>query len=241
MLQQRIMCTFLLSGIFISSGYAGTLGDAEPLPYRGIYVEGNVGYAYHPWINDRTPTPGLENQLGVLRKLSNINGGAIGGADIGYQFARYLAVEGGWLYIPKASYNRYKTVNLTVAATTFTLQEGLQININSGLGYIAVKGMIPIFSPELNAFGKLGAAYTYNHTNVPIAASLVSSPTVYTSDSSNFWNPILAFGFQYTSLKNYMLNFQYGFVPGYRSASTNHFISPDIQTFTFGLGYKFST
>lgn len=237
MLLKKIAIPLMLGSMVTYQADAGVMGPVQENT-RGIYIEGNVGYANHPWISDRTPTSGLENQLGVLTNLSNINGGAVGGVDLGYQFTRYLALEGGWSYIPTASYNRSRTVTLPVAQTTFILPQGLQVNINSGLAYIAAKGNIPIYD-RLDAFGKLGAAYAYNHTNVNIPASLVNSPTVHTSNQSNFWNALFGFGLEYSTVNNILFNIQYDYVPGYRQASANHFITPDIQLVTFGLGYKF--
>lgn len=223
----------------MSVAYAGDMGIVSAVDgFRGFYVEGNVGYANHPWQSNRTTTVGLENQLGVLTNLSNINGGAIGGVDAGFQFTRYLALEGGWSYIPTASYNRIRTVSLPVGQTTFTLPQGLQVNINSGLAYIAAKGIVPVYD-KLEAFGKFGAAYAYNHTNVDVPASLVNSPTVYTTDHSNFWNALFGFGLQYAMPQNWTVNVQYDYVPGYTDASSSHFITPAIQLITFGLGYKF--
>lgn len=229
----------LLLGLTVTSNlYAGTMGAAVEGNTRGVYIEGNVGYAYHPYTQDRTTTPGLENQLGVLTNLSNINGGAIGGVDAGYQFNRYLALEGGWSYIPSVGYSRDVTVTLPVGQTTFILPAGLQVDINSGFGYVAGKGSLPLYN-RIDAFGKLGAAYVYNDVNVPIPASLVNSPTVYTTNHSNFWSPLFAFGLQYNHESNLSLNVQYTYVPGYREASANHFITPDIQLITAGFGYKF--
>lgn len=230
---------FILGLVSSSQADAGTMGPVAEESSRGIYVEGNVGYANHPWTTDRTTTPGLENQLGVLTNLSNINGGAIGGVDVGYEFTRYLALEGGWSYIPTAGYNRTRTVSLPVAQTTFTLPEGKQVYIKSGIGYIAAKGTVPVYD-RLDAFGKLGAAYAYNNVNIDIPASLVNSPTVYTTNHSNFWNALFGFGLQYSTLNHFRFNVQYDYVPGYRQASANHFITPDIQLVTFGAGYKFS-
>lgn len=229
---------FMLGLIAGSQAYAGAMDPAVNDPVRGIYVEGNVGYANHPWKSDRTTTVGLENQLGILTNLSNINGGAIGGVDVGFQFTRYLALEGGWSYIPTAGYNRNTTVTLPVAQTTFTLPEGKQVYIHSGLAYIAAKGNIPIYG-KLDAFGKLGAAYAYNHVNIDVPASLVNSSTVHTTNHSNFWNALFGFGLQYATPYNLSVNVQYDYVPGYQAASANHFITPPIQLVTFGLGYKF--
>lgn len=237
-MSNKIMAPFILGAIAVSTVQAGTMGPIVQESYRGIYVEGNVGYADHPWTSNRTTTPGLENQLRVLTNVSNINGGAIGGVDGGFQFNRYFAVEGGWSYIPTASYNRIRTVSLPVAQTTFTLPQGVQVNINSGLAYIAAKGTLPLYG-NFDAFAKFGAAYAYNHTNVDIPASLVTSPTVYTTDHSNFWNPLFGFGLQYSLLKKWSMNVQYDYVPGYAAASSDRFITPAIQLITFGLGYKF--
>lgn len=236
---KKIVTSLIVGLSCIASSYAGDMGPVASGPLSGLYVEGNVGYAYHPWQSDRATTVGLENQLGVLTNLSNINGGATGGVDLGYYLIPSLAVEGGWYYLPQASYNRIRTVTLPVAATTFTLPEGLQVNINSGMAYVAVKGLIPIYN-QLNAFAKFGAAYTYNNTNVNVPASLVSSPTVYTVDHSNFWNPLLAVGLEYSLISNFLCNVQYNYIPGYETASTSHFIAPPTQLITFGLGYKFS-
>ena len=229
----------LFLGLTVASNlYAGTMGTAVEGKTRYFYIEGNVGYAYHPYTQDRTTTPGLENQLGILTDLSNINGGAIGGVDAGYQFNRYLALEGGWSYIPNVGYSRDRTVQLPVGQTTFTLPDGLHVKINSGLGYIAGKGSLPLYG-RIDAFGKLGAAYVYNDVNVSIPASLVNSPTIHTTDHSNFWSPLFAFGLQYNHENNFSLNVQYTYVPGYREASSDHFITPDMQLITAGFGYKF--
>lgn len=226
-----------LTATFLS--HAGTMGAVTQQDNsRGFYVEGNVGYANHPWTTNRTTTVGLENQLGVLTNLSNINGGAVGGVDLGYQFNRYLALEGGWSYIPRASYSRDRTVTLPVAQTTFTLPDGLQVNINSGLAYLVAKGTVPVYD-KLEAFGKFGAAYAYNSTNVDVPASLVSSPTVHTTDHSNYWNALFGVGLQYSLMSNWRVNVQYDYVPGYSQASADHFITPAIQLVTFGLGHKF--
>lgn len=233
----RLTTSFILSTLSLTSAFAGTMGPIIE-NNRAIYVEGNVGYANHPWANNRTTTVGLENQLGVLTNLSNINSGVTGGVDGGIQFTKFLALEGGWYYLPTASYNRDRTVTLPVAQTTFTLPQGVQVDINSGLAYIAMKGMVPVYN-RLEAFGKLGAGYAYNHTNIPVPASQVSSPTVYTSNHSNFWNALFAAGLQYTAPQNLTFNVQYTYVPGYSQASTDHFITPAIQLVTFGLGYKF--
>ena len=235
---KKITAPLLLGMIAASNADAGTMGPVVQEIYRGIYVEGNVGYAGHPWTRNRTTTVGLENQLGVLTNLSHINGGTIGGADAGFQYNRYFAVEGGWFYVPQAGYNRVRTVTLPVAQTTFTLPEGAQVNIKSGLAYVAVKGTMPVYQ-KLDAFAKIGAGYAYNETNRDIPASLVNSPTVHVTDHSNFWNPLFAFGLQYSLPANFTMNAQYDYVPGYSKASADHFITPAIQLATFGLGYKF--
>ena len=239
MLPRNITNSFILALMAASTAQAGDMGPVHTQDNsRGLYIEGNVGYASHPWQNDRATTVGLENQLGVLTNLSNINGGAIGGVDVGFQFNRIFALEGGWSYVPTASYSRDRTVTLPVAQTTFTLPEGLQVNINSGLAYIAAKGTMPIYG-KFDAFGKLGAAYAYNSTNVNVPASLVNSPVVHTTNHSNFWNALFAFGLQYSPANNWLCNVQYDYVPGYQDASADHFITPPLQLVTFGLGYKF--
>lgn len=195
-------------------------GDYSPAPsYAGVYVEGNVGYVYRPWISDVTTVPSALKKLGVLTSSSRGNSGFGFGADVGYQFNQYFAVEGGWFRLPKAK---------------FTIKPAVNFTIRGGVAYAALKAMAPIYE-NAYVFGKLGAAYTYNRSN----AALLSSNTTALVKSSNYWNPLFAAGVQYYFNKSFSVNAQYMFVPGYRTSSAKRFVAPVAHFLTVGLGYKF--
>lgn len=218
-----------LSATVATAAMAGGPEVAYAPSYAGLYIEGNVGYAYRPWQNNVTTTYGAANLLGFLSSTSNINGGFTGGADLGYQFNQFFSIEGGWYYLPKASATSpgvISTSPLTVAIVAN--------NITGGIAYAAVKGTAPVYE-NLYIFGKLGAAYTYNHASVDFVSSNVAGFT----SNSNYWNPLLAAGIQYYFTPNWSVNAQYTYVPGYDSSSANRFITPAAQLITAGIGYKF--
>lgn len=193
--------------------------------YAGVYVEGNLGYAYRPWENNVTTIFGLGNQVGVLSSTSNVNGGFTAGADIGYQFNQFFSVEAGWYYLPKIS----GKFGANIAGVT-----PISVDVTSGLAYAAFKGTAPIYN-NTYIFGKLGAAYTYNDANVRIPASSGTATTT----QSNFWNPMLAAGIQYYFTPSWSVNVQYAYIPGYQQSSSSRFLAPESQLITAGLGYKF--
>jgi opacity protein-like surface antigen len=202
--------------------------------YAGFYIEGNLGYAYRPWQNNVPTIFGLANQLGILSSTSNINGGFTGGADIGYQFNQFFAIEGGWNYLPKVS----GTVGADLVGVT-----PVSLSITSGLAYAAFKGTAPIYN-NTYIFGKLGAVYTYNSSNVRLpSTNIINNVTTgvvpTTTTQSNYWNPMLAAGIQYYFTPSWSVNVQYAYIPGFQQSSSSRFITPESQLITAGLGYKF--
>ncbi|WP_457766538.1 outer membrane beta-barrel protein [Coxiella burnetii] len=221
------LATLTMASVGVTSAALAGGPDYVPAPsYAGVYLEGNLGYAYRPWRKDATTVVGLAKQARLLGSSSRGNGGFTFGADLGYQFNQYFAVEGGWFYLPKVKFTTTDVVN-GLAAGTYT--------VKSGMAYAALKGMAPVYE-NTYVFGKLGVAYTYNRANAGLPTNKI--PATFGS-RSRFWNPLFAAGVQYYFTPNWSVNAQYTFVPGYRNASSKRFVAPVTHLFTVGLGYKF--
>ncbi|MBW5803069.1 hypothetical protein FIV31_07375 [Coxiella endosymbiont of Ornithodoros amblus] len=222
------LATLSMASVGVTS--AALAGGPDYVPassYAGVYLEGNLGYAYRPWRKDSTTVVGVLKQAELLGSSSRGNGGFTFGADLGYQFNQYFSVEGGWFYLPK--------VKLTTAHVVDDVSVRKTYRVKSGMVYAALKGMAPIYE-NTYVFGKLGVAYTYNRANTGLPTNKI--PTTFSS-RSRFWNPLFAAGVQYCFTPNWSVNAQYTFVPGYRNASSKRFVAPVTHLFTIGLGYKF--
>lgn len=213
---------FSITGLTSLSMAAVFAGGPEyaPMPtYAGVYLEGNAGYTTRNWTQDTSTTYGISNLVNTLTSPSNMTGGFTGGADIGYQFNEYWALEGGWFYLP------------TVKGTINTVSS----RVNNGLVYIAVKGNLPVYE-NTYIFGKLGGGYTYNNLK---GTTFLSTDRSVNVTHSQYWNPIFAVGIQYYFTPNWSANFQYLYNPGYHNSSSQDFFAPVANMFTAGIGYKF--
>ena len=221
-----------IASIGVTSAVVAGGPNYVPAPsYAGVYVEGNMGYGYHPWQSDITTVPGILKNFALISSSSRGDGGFIFGDSLGYQFNQHFTLEGGWFYLPKAKFT-------TVYPEAFT--------IKSGIAYAAFKVIAPVYE-NTYVFGKLGVSYTYNQSrHIALESSeitnVVNDVSVNVNNvtsRSNYWNPLFTAGVQYYFTPNWTVNAQYAFVPGYRSMSSNSFVTPVTHLFTVGVGYKF--
>ncbi|WP_267256289.1 outer membrane beta-barrel protein [Coxiella endosymbiont of Ornithodoros maritimus] len=225
------LATLSMASVGVTS--AALAGGPDYVPassYAGVYLEGNLGYAYRPWRRDASTVVGILKQLELLGSSSRGNGGFTFAADLGYQFNQYFTVEGGWFYLPKMKF----TTTSTSTGVVDNLPTGTY-TVKSGMAYATLKGIVPVYE-NTYVFGKLGVAYIYNQADVGLPTNKI--PAAFVS-RSRFWNPLFAAGVQYCFTPNWSVNTQYTFVPGYRNASSKRFVAPVTHLFTVGLGYKF--
>lgn len=115
---------------------------------KGFYVAGALGYGQGESIGKIPTTTGFTVK-------SDKNGFSFLAA-LGYRFNNYVAVEGGYIFLPG-----YK---LTVTRTSDN--QKADANLYPGLVYVAVKGIMPI-GKAFDMFVKAGGGYGFisNSTN----------------------------------------------------------------------------
>lgn len=182
----------VLTSVFATSALAVIAANAA-LP-SGLYVSGQIGYA------DTHLKPRLSNLGPGLA-----NDGLAGRLAIGYKLTPNLALELGYLQLPKAEINfgtplppPQKEVNTSLLPSSYNLS-----NKQHAIDLVA-KGILPI-THNVNIYGKLGAAYLTTqiqqkntHAESPITQDLNSTLGI----DSRQWAPEVAIGMGYDITPN---------------------------------------
>ena len=110
-----------------------------------VYVDLSVGYAAVNWSGFGVGAfNGYTRNIGVVDHLQH--GGMTAGFDVGYQINPYLAIEGGWYYLPPVRGRSDINASLPPLA------------VRSWMGYLGVKGVLPL-SQQFHVFAKVAGAY----------------------------------------------------------------------------------
>lgn len=209
--------------MFVSAAALATLGmaaasnsmaasDNGSNDSAGIFVSGNLGYSNADYEKaDFLPTP-------VSLKTS----GFAWNANVGYQFNRYIAIEGGYTQFAdvKASMDDGVPASDTVSLGAFGLN---------------VKGMLPIANDRFDLFAKLGAM-DMNEENT-LAGSGLSKK----QHAGSSWTPDLGVGAAYNVNKHIALSLQdvYTFKASFTKNQVKTSI-PSTNSILAGVSYKFS-
>ncbi len=190
-----------LASLAMTSALAG---GPEPMPAaeNGVYVDVNGGYALVDWAGNFSGSP--------VSFGSNKNGGFTFGADLGYQWNRYLAAEVAWYYLPRVRFSDSRN--------------NINGRITSWYAYAAIKLMAPV-SENWKLFFKGGVALRY----------LRAKENGF-SDSTSPVRPMFAAGIQWEFVQNWTANFQYIYLPSINNAGP----APAVNSFTLGIGYLFA-
>lgn len=174
------------------AGGAVEANDSNVL--SGFYLGANLGY-------------GKTNE--TLENNSTKNKGFVWGADAGYNFNQYLAVEAG--------YTQMATVKVS----------GQTLSSENRMFDLVAKGTYPI-NTQFNIFGKLGAAYT--HTKL---ASTIGGASIEGAGANGAIVPYFGAGVGYNLTKNVSFNVQ-GFATTKRAN-----VVPAMYGATAGVAYTF--
>lgn len=184
-----IICIFFVS--LSMSAYASTpsasIKSEKTNLFQGIYLGFQLGNSEtHYGIS------GFETQSGTVDNGSVTSSGFGQRGSLGYQWGRYFAVEAG--------YTHYGTTNASgLTYSDGNLNKSGDITENSA--DMALKGILPIAN-ELHFYGKLGAAYIWNHTTVT---------TGYSKDRSAI-RPLFAAGAGYQINQHFIFDISYNHI-----------------------------
>ncbi len=193
-----------------ASNYSAPAASMAADDQVGMYVGVNAGWDQMDWKNQLgTATDGSWNSAGK-------SGSFAVGADVGYSFNQYLALEFGGFWLP----NNAKYTNTTTSTLkTWDL-------------YLAGKGTVPLYD-EVNAFGKVGVAYT--HTDVSSGPTFQNPVSTGTNAT---WRPLFAAGLGYDFAQDWNVNAQYALILGRQSNGKTD--SPNQNIYTLGVAYTFA-
>lgn len=211
-----------VASIAMTSAFAGGVDQYQAPTVSdntGLYIEGNLGYAQ---TNVRNGYFGDALYNGISYK--NKNGGWTFGADVGYQFMRYLALEVGGFYLP------------TFKATGYT---GSSLKVKSWAGYGALKVIAPV-TDQLDLFAKGGIGYMHVNASGTVWNTPESDGTVtglQGEGTVSNWDPMFAVGADYNFTNNLLVN---ATLTHFQGKSQNGLTFPSANLWTVGIGYKFA-
>jgi opacity protein-like surface antigen len=204
------------AGLASSAALAGHVGyTAAPAPAMydntGVYLEGLVGYNRYAFEDSYGTLPD-----GSWGSWDNGTGNWAFGADIGYQFHRYMSVELGGIYTLRVS-GIYTPEDST----------GDSYKMNPWYAYLAGKLAVPVYD-NVSVFTKLGVGY---------------QRTKFSSDSSDTHKEsatgaMFGAGVTYNFTPAVYMSGQWLRFTGKVKDGYTDNTAPNI--FLLGLGYKFS-
>lgn len=199
-----------------ASNYSAPAAAMAAEDQAGLYVGVNAGWDQLDW----------KNQLGLASAGASWNSaGSTGsfalGADVGYSFNQYIALEVGGFWLPT---NAKYYDNVTPATDTFKTWDL----------YAAAKATMPLYE-SFNVFGKFGLAYT--QTKVSNDAAFAFPTSVATGTNASF-RPLFAAGLGYDFAQDWNLNAQYALILGRQSNGETY--SPNQNIYTMGVAYTFT-
>ena len=205
---KKIIVSFVSATALVTVGMAAASNSmaasdqafsVAPSTSSCIYVEGNVGYGK---VNAKQ-TPGTN---------SFSNTGFTWNGNLGYQFAKYFAIEAG--------YTSFSNVKETAGSDTVTVTP-------YGVDLLA-KGILPLNS-QFSVFAKAGAMYLHTVASV---AGLSAYRYNYV--------PEFAVGTEYYVTQNIDVALEAVATLGVKAGSGNEVAMPQTYAGYVGMGYKFN-
>lgn len=209
MLQKKLSAAFV-SGFLglVSAGFATSAHADETAMFPGLYIGAEAGYADVDY--------GVNTKSDNTHKVTTHDDDLGGRAYIGFNFNPYLALEGGYSYLPD---NKYKVTDLV----TGTVNKSA---IQTAMWDIVGKFSLPLDNMPSTLYAKAGAGYVNSDLKL-------DGRKVHTDDN---WLPIAGVG------ANYKLNCNLGVDISYTHAfgsNSSHNLEPDIDFAAIGLTYNF--
>src|SRR3990167_10467743 len=210
-----------LAGICASSAMAGgpdtMAAPMAPEYTQSVYLEGAFGYVQTDWANDSNNGVMGATASSLFNPNSHGKGYLTAAADLGYNFTKNIALEGGYIYLPSTSGG-------STSATKNGIQAGGGMTIRSWAAYLAAKLSVAVVE-NIDLFGKIGVAY--RKLNYSLNGSSVGNFTALTSNG-HYWTPIFMTCAEYT-WGNWLLGAQYTYLPANNQVNSknNSFGAPN--------------
>lgn len=208
----------LIAATALTAGAVAFAGgpDVVPAPsHSGFYAGADLGYAYSPDGIDKELT---KADIAALSDATKDNKGFAFGAHLGYQFNQYIALEGGYMRLPKVGYEQnHDFIGFD----------------DTNVFYGAVKGSYPVID-NLSVFAKAGYAVVKTSLDEENTTTGVSV----TDASSTNYMPLVGAGVEYRVLPKLGVNVAYtALIRVGKASNGNHF--PTTHIGTVGLNYYF--
>lgn len=194
------------------------LAEKNLVPHIGAYFDVYAGYGFAGWGKFTDNGHGAWAHIGNIIPSNRKRGAMNYGADLGYSFIRYLALEFGYFYVPSV--------------------KGDDLSIATPYVYAAGKLSYPFLAnDDLAIFAKLGMAYRL----LDYAGGAQQGS--YQNKRYSI-NPLYGLGAQYYLSQYWRASVQWLQIPSHTQGAANSKKSskqvPRTDQIVFGLGYSFS-
>src|SRR3990167_9862315 len=174
-----------LAGICASSAMAGgpdtMAAPMAPEYTQSVYLEGAFGYVQTDWANDSNNGVMGATASSLFNPNSHGKGYLTAAADLGYNFTKNIALEGGYIYLPSVSGGMTGT---TVGNGAIRITSG-GMAIRSWAAYLAAKLSVAVVE-NIDLFGKVGVAY--RKLNYSFGGTSTGNFSALTSNG-HYWTP----------------------------------------------------
>ncbi|MCB1827959.1 MAG: outer membrane beta-barrel protein [Coxiellaceae bacterium] len=219
---KSLLAIFVISfSVIVLAGGPVPAPAPEPEVDAGVYVDLSVGYAAVNWAGFGQGAFDAYNPVVVGNVTHNRRGGVTAGFDVGYQINRYVAVEGGWYYLPSVHGNSDIVPGLT------------DLKLKTWLAYLGLKFMVRM-SDSFDFFIKAGGAYRkQNFTGTAISVAGFGDASV------NYVSGIVGAGLQWWLDDNWSLSAQYLYMLGRTNGTEVSRRAPGANLMVASVGYMF--
>lgn len=186
------VCLLGATAVLASSAVFAADSSVDNNSAAGFYVSGAVGYGLNTVSKDGVNQ--LNSMPGVTATLKR-NGIAYD-FNVGYQFDKYLAVEGGYLGMPRAK--------LSANADTIFGRETDVATLSEHAFTLDVKGIYP-FNDQFSVFAKAGVAFVKQKAK---EVATLNDETETATGSHDATAPLFGLGVSYNINQNVAVTVQ---------------------------------
>lgn len=186
------------------------------VPGQGLYLSLDTGYAGTYY----------KNAFGGDNTWEDGSGNVFFGAQLGYQFTRYLALEGGYNFILPAT-------------ATSNINSNNKSTITPQIAYGVLRTIIPVY-PRLDLFLQGGIAYV--HQTIKKDGAGGEGALRNQNRTRSHMGAAFGGGMHYYFTSNVYADISYRRIAGEFLSNSDSQIQrhiPDINLFTFSVGYYF--